>query len=95
MAVRGSLAKTLIGNAILQIFPDSFIYEDQKTNRIPSNAEDTPLEIKISMTCAKDLVGNCRKANSVVTTKQIRPQDTKITQEEIDEIRELLESLGL
>lgn len=93
MAARGSLAKTLIGNAILQIFPGSFIDEDRKTIRIPSNAEDTPLEIKISMICAKDIVGG--NTVSVATSEQAQPQNRAMTAEEVKEIKDLIERLGL
>lgn len=94
---RGSLAKTLIGTAILQVFPGSFIDSDQKTIRIPTSVEGEPLEIKITMTCAKDVIGggNGGQAGSVATTKQVAPQNTEMTDDEIKEIRELITRLGL
>jgi len=94
---RGSLAKTLIGTAILQVFPGSFIDSDQKTIRIPTSVEGEPLEIKITMTCAKDVIGtgNGGQASSETVTKQAVPQDTTMTEDEIKELRELVTRLGL
>jgi hypothetical protein len=94
MAARGSVAKTLIGTAILQVFPGSFIDSDQKTIRIPTSVEGEPLEIKITMTCAKDIIGS-GQAGSIATTKQAVPQNTEMTDAEIQEVRELIARLGL
>ena len=91
---RGSLAKTLIGTGILQVFPGSFIDSDQKTIRIPTNVEGEPLEIKITMTCAKDVIGG-GQASSVATTKQAVPQDREMTDEEIKEVKAIIQRLGL
>ena len=93
MAARGSIAKTLIGTAILQVFPGSFIDSDQKTIRIPTTCEGEPIEIKISMTAAKDLVGG--QASSVTASKQAVPQDREMTNEEIAEVKRLIEELHL
>ena len=94
MAARGSAAKTLIGTAILQVFPGSFIDSDGKTIRIPTTCEGEPIEIKISMTAAKDVVG-CGQASLMTTTKQVAPQNTAMTDEEIAEVKELIARLGL
>jgi len=93
MAARGSVAKTLIGTAILQVFPGSFIDSDQKTIRIPTTCEGEPIEIKISMTAAKDLVGG--QASSVAASKQAVPQNREMTDEEIAEVKRLVTELGL
>lgn len=95
MAARGSVAKTLIGTAILQVFPGAFIDSDQKTIRIPTNVEGEPLEIKITMTCAKDVIGKGGQASSIVTTKQAVPQDREMTDEEIKEVKAIIQRLGL
>ena len=94
---KGSLSKTLIGTAILQVFPGSFIDSDQKTIRIPTSVEGEPLEIKITMTCAKDVIGsgNGGQASSETVTKQAAPQNTEMTDDEIKEVQELVKRLGL
>ena len=93
MAVRGSVAKTLIGTAILQVFPGSFIDSDGKTIRIPTTAEGDLIEIKCALTAAKDIVGG--QASSVTATKQAIPQNKEMTEQEIQEVRDLISRLNL
>ena len=93
MAARGSLSKTLIGNAILQVFPGSFIDNDGKTVRIPTTCEGENLEIKLSFVCAKDLIGG---APAIPTpAHNASPQNTAMTAEEISEVKALIERLKL
>lgn len=91
---KGVRSKTLIGTALLQIFPGSFIDADQKTVRIPTNCEGEQLEIKISMTCAKDIVGGIANF-AVAANAPIQPQNKEMTPEEIEEVRAIIERLGL
>jgi len=91
---KGVQSKTMIAEAILQIFPGSFIDEDRKTVRIPTTCEGTPLEIKLSFTCAKDLVGGAPAfAENVSATAE--PQNRAMTDEEIAEVRDLIVRMGL
>ena len=90
---RGSLAKTNIGNAILQVFSGAFIDADKKTIRIPTTCEGEPIEVKVSLVAAKDIVGG--NAVSVVASEQAQPQNRAMTAEEVQEIRSLIERLGL
>ena len=46
---KGSRCKELIGQALLQIFPGSFMDADGKTIRIPSKAEGDVIEVKIAL----------------------------------------------
>ena len=92
---KGSLSKTLIATAILQVFPGSFLDSDGKTIRIPTTCEGENLEIKLSFVCAKDLVGNGGQASSVTASKQAVPQDREMTDEEIAEVKRLIEELHL
>ena len=92
---KGSLSKTLIATAILQVFPGSFVDSDGKTVRIPTTCEGENIEIKLSFTCAKDIVGGGGQASSETVTKQASPQNTEMTDDEIKELRELVTRLGL
>ena len=91
---KGNLSKTLIGESLLQIFPGSFIDSDRKTVRIPTTCEGEPLEIKITMTCAKDLVGGAPvfTENVSATAEQ---QNRAMTDEEIAEVRDLIARMGI
>ena len=88
---RGSLSKDNITKALLQIFSGSFVDTDGKTIRIPTKCEGELIEIKVALTAAKDIVGGAPDIPEVTTT----PQNTELTKEEIDEVRELLASLNL
>ena len=91
---KGAQSKTLIGTALLQVFPGAFIDSDQKTVRIPTSCEGEPLEIKITMTCAKDLVGG-NGAPSITGNTSIQPQNKEMTEQEIQEVRDLIARLNL
>lgn len=91
---KGALSKTLIGTAILQVFPGSFIDSDGKTIRIPTSIEGEPLEIKVTLTAAKDIVGG--QGAPSMTEKSISvPQNKEMTEDEIKEVRDLIQRLGL
>lgn len=92
--MKGSLSKTLIATAILQVFPNSFIEPDGKTIRIPTTCEGQLIEVKIQMTAAKDVIG-CGQASSETVTKQAVPQNTEMTDAEIAEVKRIIAELGL
>jgi len=88
---RGQQSKENITKAILQIFSGSFVDADGKTIRIPTKCEGETIEIKVALTAAKDIIGGTPDVPEVTMT----PQNTELTKEEIDEVRELLASLNL
>ena len=55
MAARGAEAKQIITDKILQIFEGSFIYG--KEIRVPLQENGERVEIKVTLTCAKENVG--------------------------------------
>lgn len=57
MAAKGTSEKNAIISKLKEVFPDSFIASDGKTLRIPMNLTGEPVEIKVVLTCAKDLEG--------------------------------------
>ena len=88
---RGTLSKENITRALLQVFAGAFVDSDGKTIRIPTKCEGETIEIKVALTAAKDVLGQAADKPEVTIT----PQDTELTKEELDEVRELLESLNL
>ena len=56
MAAKGALAKEEIMNKILEVFPGSFKYE--KEIRVPMMENGEMLQIKITLTAAKNMVDN-------------------------------------
>ena len=90
---RGTQSKELITKAILQVFPGSFIDTDGKTVRIPTTVEGEPIEIKVGLTAAKDLV--CGKACSEESIGSAEPQNREMTEEEVKAVKDIIEKLGL
>ena len=54
MAARGAVAKQEVINKILEVFPNAFIYD--KTIRIPTMEDGQEIQVKLTLTAAKDLV---------------------------------------
>ena len=101
---RGAKAKVEIFEKLLATFPDSFMYNNGKELRINWMEEDTPVQIKVALTCAKEVVspeGEVLKAAAAVkeegpfkdVPEVVIPEEP--TQEEKQNVEDLLKSLGL
>lgn len=101
MAAKGTIAKESIIKTILETFPGSFKYD--KELRIPMVENGEPLQIKITLTAAKNMVdaggdvampGDFAKSETPAQLKQdaviVEP-----TAEEKANIKNLAEMLGL
>lgn len=53
MAAKGSIAKEQLIRQILEVFPNSFAYNDGKEVRINCEENGLPVQIKLTFTCAK------------------------------------------
>ena len=53
MAIKGQQLKKEIQNKILEIFPNSFLYNDDKEIRICGIEDGAEIQIKVALTCAK------------------------------------------
>jgi len=53
MAAKGSILKGEISKKILEVFPNSFLYNDGKEIRINGTEDGAPLQIKVVLTAAK------------------------------------------
>ena len=90
---RGTQSKDNITKALLQIFSEAFIDADGKTIRIPTTCEGEVIEIKVTLTAAKDIVRGSIEAE--VASKQPSPQNIEMTAEEIQQVKDLIKELGL
>lgn len=102
---KGAIAKQEIGNKILECFEGAFYYNGGKELRIPWNENGVDVQIKIAMTCAKD---NVSSTGEVVEKSAAAPQETgdfmnfpapkkrtEVTEEEKQNVSDLLKALGL
>ena len=96
MAAKGAIAKQSITDEILNYFPGSFIHD--KVIRIPIMENGAIVEIKVALTCAKDVVGNAAVAlsgdspASMGASEQGSPQ---MTDAEKENVRILMKQLGM
>lgn len=102
MAARGSVLKKEVSKKILEAFSgNSFLYNDGKEIRINGTEDGQPLQIKITLTCAKVAVENEENnfsfgekdiLNKNNTNDEKKPQEP--TLEEKERLKTLLTNLG-
>ena len=90
--MRGAIAKEEITKKIFEVFPNAFIAG--KDIRIPINENGETVEIKIALTCAKDVIGGGDQVQSNVTAPASAPLEPP-TEAEVKEVKNLIEELGL
>jgi hypothetical protein len=101
MALKGTILKKEITDKILEVFPGSFLYNDGKEIRIPGMEEGQLLQVKVALTCAKTNVEqNGENAipgeeMPVTTTETVSQTSVEVSQEEKDNVKKLMASLGL
>lgn len=103
MALKGTIAKKEITDKILATFDGSFLYNDGKEIRIPFTEEGNDVQIKIALTCAKDNVmpgADVALPGTTISTPVSSEVSTptataEVTQEEKDNIKKMMEVLGL
>lgn len=100
---KGAIAKKEIMQKIIEMFPGSFLYNNDKEVRINSTEEGNPIQIKITLTCAKTPVENENgsgifKTNNsnVIEFKNDTPESDIIepTEEEKANLKTLLDSFS-
>lgn len=101
---RGSQFKKEILNKMLEIFPNSFLYNDEKELRICGQEDGETIQLKCVLTCAKVNVeqnGDVAIPGEVSTDinfedgKPIEQKVIEPTQEEKENVRKLMETFGL
>ena len=93
MAARGAEAKSIISRLILKMFPQSFV--NDKEIRIPVMQDGEEIQIKITLTAAKDNIDRMTSFDKPVITDKDK-EAVKIgplTPEEKDKIIEQLRSI--
>lgn len=97
---KGQIVKQEILNKMLEVFPGSFM-QDDKILRIPVEEGGEPVEIKVTLTAAKDLLAGGGSLDwSDSTDKKdagtvASPLTTEPTEEEKQNVQRMLEKLGM
>lgn len=90
---RGSASKEIITAKILSMFEGSFI--NGKEIRLPMMEDGSPIEIKVTLTAAKDIVGGGTSVNDTFTpVEKSAPISAEPTEEEKENVATLLKSMG-
>lgn len=103
---KGNVAKTNVFQTLLETFPNSFMYNDNKELRINLTEEGVPVQIKVTLTAAKTPVepseGDIFESNTIkaASVKEMDWSDTpkqivEPTEEEKQRVDQLIKSLGL
>lgn len=102
MALKGTILKKEITDKILETFEGSFLYNDGKEIRIPGLEDGQELQVKVALTCAKTNVTpngeNALPGEDIVTEapmSNVSQASAEVTQEEKDNIKKMMEVLGL
>lgn len=99
---KGSLSKDIIFKKLIEVFPGSFM-QDDKICRIPMTEDGQIVEIKVTLTAAKDILGT---AAAVPAKEEFDWSDEKLdpvssvakndlSEQEKANIKKMMEALGL
>ena len=94
---KGQESKEKIIETLLSTFPNSFLNNGGKEVRIPMIEAGEPLEIKVTLTAAKDIIGNGSNNNSSIpnafdwSDKPSTP--TELSKEDKDKVDKLFNIL--
>lgn len=101
---KGTESKAIVFNKLIEIFPESFWEDENKILRIPLTENGDIVEIKVTLTAAKNILGNSNVESAFSTANEepfnfMPPPkstvETQVTEEEKERVAQLLASLGL
>lgn len=102
MAARGTEAKKEIFTKVMSVFPEAFWEDEGKILRIPYTEGGNLLEVKMSLTAAKNILGNAATSAFELAAptpakeeKEQAPWVDEVTTEEKENVDNLLKALGL
>lgn len=90
MAARGAEAKEKIIDVLIKLFPNGFM--DGKTLRIPVKENGETIEVKVTLTAAKDILGGVQSNSNYSFAEALSDMPTE---EEIEEVRKYLSAMGM
>ncbi|MCC8068783.1 MAG: hypothetical protein LIO71_03335 [Ruminococcus sp.] len=102
---KGTQSKEIITQKILEVFPNSFLYNGNKEIRIPMVESGENIQIKINLVCAKENVINGAAdaipgepvvtSNTATTSAFSETAMNAPTEQEKQNVKDLLAKLGL
>ena len=97
MAARGTVAKQKICEKIAQTFGQDFVGEFDKKLYIWADDGGERVQIALSMTCPKTFIGESAPVvgNDGGMNFEFTAPTNEISEKEVEEVRKLMEALGL
>ena len=96
MGAKGTESKRVIFANLKELFPKSFWEEEGKILRVPMNEGGNPVEIKITLTAAKNILGSGAVESAFPTASEpVVEKPVEMTEEEKENVATLLASLNL
>ena len=96
MAAKGIGSKCIIFNKLKEIYPNSFWEDENKILRIPMNEGGNPIEIKVTLTAAKNILGSGAVESAFpAASEPVVEKPVEMTEEEKENVASLLASLNL
>jgi len=96
MAAKGTESKGLIFNKLQELYPNAFWEDTGKILRIPMAEGGVPIEIKVTLTAAKNILGGGQVESAFSTETTSAPEKViEMTEEEKSNVSKLLASLNL
>ena len=96
MAAKGTESKCIIFNKLKEIYLNSFWEDENKILRIPMNEGGNPIEIKVTLTAAKNILGNGAVESAFpAASEPVVEKPVEMTEEEKENVATLLASLNL
>ena len=99
---RGAVAKEQVFKKMLEVFDGSFMYNSGKELRIPIDENGIPIQIKVTLTAAKDNVSVGEEISAAVAKEEAPVSNfpapkkkVEVTEEEKQNVEDLLKALGL
>ncbi len=96
MAARGTESKNAIFSKILEVYPEAFWEDKGKILRIPQEENGEIIEIKVTLTAAKNNLGamTATSAFDNVPEEAVETKDIEPTEEEKERVSQLIAALN-
>lgn len=96
MAARGTESKSVIFNKLKEIYPNAFWEDEGKILRIPMNEGGNSIEVKVTLTAAKNILGSGVVESAFpAASETVIESPVEMTAEEKENVATLLASLDL
>lgn len=99
MAARGTESKTVVFNKLQEVFPNAFWEDPNKILRIPLVENGSSIEIKVTLTAAKNILGDGGVPSAFDTSTSDKPAaepaPAPLSEEEKENVAKMLAALNL